>query len=66
MEEKRKTSYIDHIVTMLKERMISQNYKVEIISLIIGAILVLTGILACMWESYNQEQIIRSISLVFS
>ena len=65
-EEERKTSYIGHILTTLKERMINQNFKVEIISLTIGAILVLTGILACMWEPYNQEQIIRSISLVFS
>jgi hypothetical protein len=65
LEEERKTSYIGHILSTLKERMISQNFKVEIISLTIGAILVLIGILACMWEPYNQEQIIKSISLAF-
>ena len=65
MNEKRKTSCLDNIVTIFKDKIINGKYRVEIISLTIGAILVLTGILACMWEPYNQEQIIKSISLAF-
>jgi ABC-type dipeptide/oligopeptide/nickel transport system permease component len=54
------------VVTILKDRLGEKLFKGETIALIIGAIIIILGILACMWNSSCQDLIIRSISLTFS
>jgi hypothetical protein len=58
--------YIDKIVATFKERTNNKNITAEIFYLILGALLILLGILFCMLETKYQDQIIRSLSLTFT